>query len=408
MLSQPNKARVSGARTLAGRSRRVVNIGVIGCGHWGPNHIRVFAGLDRSCVVACADTRPAQLTRIAERFKDVHVTTDYRDLLADPNIDAVVVATPTCTHAEIAGDALDAGKHVLVEKPLALTTIEARRLTDKAHAGELVLMVGHVFLYNNGIIKLKELISRGELGRIHYLDAVRTNLGPVRGDVNALYDLGTHDISIFNYLLDAIPVEVAAHGSCISQRGIEDVCFAALRYPGGTLAHIHVSWLNPRKVRTMTVVGQRKMAHWDDVDPSETLRLHDKGLEEPPYYDSFGEFQCLLRNADVQLPKIDLVEPLVNQAKAFLDTVLDGAACRSGGAEAEAIIAVLQAAQRSLQNAGRFFPVVPQTCGPAKSADSRTVTSVLPDMFPPTPVFLSGAPTSRPATGTGPDHQVAE
>jgi predicted dehydrogenase len=177
--------------------------------------------------------------------------------------------------------------------------------------------------------------------------------------VNALYDLGTHDISIFNYLLGATPVAVSGHGSCISQEKIEDVCFATLEYPDGTLGHIHVSWLNPRKVRTLTVVGDRKMAHWDDVDPADTLRVYDKRLEELPYYDSFGEFQFLIHNADVHLPKIDHVEPLVNQANAFLDIVLEGAPCRSGGPEAEAVVGVLEAATRSLRTGGGRCAVSP-------------------------------------------------
>jgi predicted dehydrogenase len=333
-----------------------LKIGVIGCGHWGPNHIRVFSELDRSTVVACADNRRAQLDRVLRRFPQLRTTTDHRNMLGDERIDAVVIATPTNSHGEIAREALSAGKHVLVEKPLCTSTAEVRELTALANERRCVLMVGHVFLYNGGIMRLRESIERGDLGRIHYLDAVRTNLGPIRGDVNALYDLGTHDISIFNYLLNAVPVAVSAQGSCISQTTIEDVCFATLKYPDGALAHIHVSWLNPRKVRTLTVVGEHKMAYWDDVQPEDTLRVYDKGLKEPPYYDSFGEFRCLLRNADVHLPKVDSTEPLINQANAFLDSVVDGVPCRSGGAEAEAIAAVLEAATRSLQSGGVLCP----------------------------------------------------
>ena len=203
----------------------VLSIGIVGCGHWGPNHIRVFSELDRSCVIACADLNRSRLERIQRRFYSVQIVSDYRRLLADPALDAIVIATPTHTHAAITREALQADKHVLVEKPIAATLAEACELTALAHSVGRVLMVGHVFLFNQGIIKLRELLAHGELGRIHYLDAVRTNLGPVRGDVNALYDLGTHDISIFNYLLGETPVEVAAHGSCITQDSVEDVCF---------------------------------------------------------------------------------------------------------------------------------------------------------------------------------------
>ena len=354
--------------------RGVLRVGVIGCGHWGPNHIRVFSENDRSCVIACADPNGSRLDRVGGRFPRISTTTDYRSLLRDDGIDAVVIATPTGTHAVIAREALEAGKHVLVEKPLCTTCKEARELRSLADGAGLVLMVGHVFLFNNGIIKLRQVIANGELGRIHYLDAVRTNLGPVRGDVNALCDLGTHDISIFNYLLGAVPVEVSALGGCISQKTVEDICFVTLKYPGGTLGHIHVSWLNPRKIRTVTVVGECRMAHWDDVDPSDTLRLYNKGLDEPPYYDSFGDFHCLLRNADVYLPKIDGVEPLVNQANAFLDTVLEGSRCRSGGAEALAVVGVLEAAARSTREGGRMCPVQPPVmCGPVYVKEETTV-----------------------------------
>lgn len=329
-----------------------LRMGVIGCGHWGPNHVRVFAEMDRSEVTICADTDASSLKRLAKRHPTIRTTSDYRTILDDEAIDAVVIATPTRTHGIITREALMAGKHVLVEKPLCTNTVEAGELTALAERVDRVLMVGHVFLFNNGIIRLRQAIEKGSLGSIHYLDAVRTNLGPVRGDVNALYDLGTHDISIFNYLLDATPVAVSAHGSCISQESIEDVCFATLKYANGVLGHIHVSWLNPQKVRTLTVVGQRKMAHWDDVDPTDTLRIHDKRMEEPPHYDSFGAFQYLLHSADVYLPRIDRVEPLINQAHAFLDTVLNQQPCRSGGKEAQAIVAVLEAASRSLRSGG--------------------------------------------------------
>ncbi len=355
------------------QERSVFNIGVIGCGHWGPNHIRVFSELSRSTVSACADPNGSRLERVARRFPGIRTVADYRMLLDDPNIDAVVIATPTQTHATIAHQALQSGKHVLAEKPLCTSAMQAPKLASLARDVNRVLMVGHVFLFNNGIIRLREAIANGELGRLQYLDAVRTNLGPVRGDVNALYDLGTHDISIFNYLVGATPVEVSAHGSCISQNNIEDVCFATLKYPDGTLGHIHVSWLNPRKVRTLTVVGHQKMAHWDDVAPEDTLRLYDKGLKEPPFYDSFGEFQFLLRNADVHLPKIDRGEPLMNQANAFLDSVLNGAPCRSGCAEAEAVVAVLEAATESLRNGGRMCAVGAAPMGKPVSTDRETV-----------------------------------
>ncbi|MEK6799712.1 MAG: Gfo/Idh/MocA family oxidoreductase [Planctomycetota bacterium] len=334
-----------------------LNVGVIGCGHWGPNHVRVFNEVERAQTVACADLNASRLARLQHRFPRLKTTTEYRSLLADDRINAVVIATPTGTHASIVRDALNAGKHVLVEKPLCRTAAEVVEVSTLARSRGLVLMVGHVFVFNSGIARLRELIQSGDLGRVHYLDAVRTNLGPIRGDVNALYDLGTHDISIFNYLLDSAPIAVSALGSRITQPSIEDVCFATLKYSDGTFAHLHVSWLNPRKVRTLTVVGARKMAHWDDIDPQDTLRVFDKGLEEPPYYDSFGEFQYLLRSADMSVPAIRRAEPLLKQAEAFTAWVLDGKSCPADAEAGLSVVRTLEAAQRSMQERGAMCPV---------------------------------------------------
>jgi len=282
---------------------------------------------------------------------------DYHHLLDDPDIQAVVIATPTDTHATLVREALEAGKHVLVEKPLCTNGTEADELLHYADACGLVLMVGHVFLFNAGILKLRELIEGGTLGRIHYLDAVRTNLGPIRGDVNALFDLGAHDISIFNFLLQGVPTEVSAVGNRITQTRVEDVCFATLRYPDGTLGHIHVSWLNPRKVRTLTVVGERKMAHWDDVNPVDALQVFDKGIDEAPHYDSFGEFHYLVRSGDTHLPAIRRTEPLLKQAEAFVAWVLDGTPCAADAASGRDVVAVLEAAVESMRRQGVSCPV---------------------------------------------------
>lgn len=356
-------------------SDKGLNIGVIGCGHWGPNHVRVFSEIERTHVVACADPNSAQLERMRHRFPRVQRISDYRAMLSDASIEAVVVATPTRTHAGIVADALRAGKHVLAEKPLCTTAAQGYELSALAEQVGRVLMVGQVFLFNNGINRLRDMLAAGALGKIHYLDAVRTNLGPVRGDVSALYDLGAHDISIFNYLLGATPLGVSATGSRISQDRYEDVCFATLRYPGGTIAHLHVSWLNPRKVRTLTVVGAGRMAHWDDVDPFDTLRVYDKGFDEPPSYDSFGQFQYILRSGDVHVPTVARSEPLVNQAHAFIEAVLDGATLRSGAPEAIAVVEVLEAATWSIQNEGRFSPIPIAQAGEPLTRSAVDVTA---------------------------------
>lgn len=334
-----------------------LGIGVIGCGHWGPNHIRVFSERERSRVLAVADNNSARLTSIQSRYPTLTTTLDYRRVLDNPAVDAVVIATPTATHHAIAVAALQAGKHVLIEKPMCRGSAEARDLVAEVRQTDRILMVGHVFVFNHGIRRLRDAMVDGQIGRLHYLDAVRTNLGPIRGDVNALYDLGTHDITIMNYLMNATPVAISAIGRCISQTNIEDVCFATLRYADGTLGHIHVSWMNPHKVRTLTVIGERQMAHWDDIDPENTLRLYDRGVAEPPMYNSFGEFQYLLRNADVHLPAIRRTEPLVNQAEAFLDWVIDGKAAPCGVVEGVQTALILEAADRSIRQGGAEMPV---------------------------------------------------
>lgn len=355
-----------------------LRIGVIGCGHWGPNHVRVFSELDRTTVMACCDLNEDRLLRISARFPQVRTTRDYQSILDDSEIDAVVVATPTSTHSRLVLEALEAGKHVLVEKPLCQTGVEGEALQALAEKTGRVLMVGHVFLFNAGIMRLREGIRSGELGSIHYLDAVRTNLGPIRGDVNSLYDLATHDISIFNYLLDAAPVAVSCLGSCITQDSVEDVCFTTILYADGTLAHVHVSWLNPRKVRTMTVVGSKKMAHWDDIDPVDTLRLFDKGLAEEPTYNSFGEFQCSLRSADMHVPAIPAGEPLKTQGEAFAAWVLDGTPCGCGALEGLVVVRTLEAAMESL------------ACGGTMCAIESAGTRLLQQADAPAGVLLPG------------------
>lgn len=334
-----------------------LNVAVIGCGRWGPNHMRVFANMEGVELAACSDTNPVRLQSAAKHFPGIRTVPDYRVLLKDTGIDAVVIATPTDTHYEMTREALLAGKHVLVEKPMCVDGEQGRKLVQLADRTGLVLMVGHVFLFNDGINRLRESVETGEVGKIQYLDAVRTNLGPIRGDVNALYDLATHDISVFNYLLNDSPVEVSAQGSCITQRSIEDVCFATLRYADGTLGHIHVSWMNPNKVRKLTVVGEKKMALWDDISGDLPLVFYDKRLEEPPRFNSFGEFQYLLRNGDMIVPAIQRGEPLKNQAAAFVRWIVDGRENPSDARFGLQVVEILEAAMQSMANGGAMTAV---------------------------------------------------
>lgn len=336
-----------------------LGIGVIGCGAWGRNHVRTFASLDGCIVRRAADPLEERLGFIKRRFASVAATRDPAEVIHADDVNAVVIATPTATHYSLTKEALEAGNHVLCEKPLALRTGEAEDLTVLAESKGLTLLVGHVFMYNPGIVYLKEQIDGGVLGRIHYMDSVRTNLGPIRDDVGAIYDLASHDISIFNFLLGGEPTKVAAQCGYYTQPGREDMAYLTLEYPSKTISHAHVSWLNPRKVRQLTVVGDKKMAVWDDMVPLETIRLYDKGFHEPPHYDSFGQFQISVRDADVTIPKVEMFEPLRKEAEHFVTCVRERRRPLSDGHNGVAVVRVLEAAMESLRQDGRSVAINP-------------------------------------------------
>ena len=342
------------------KSTAPVHIGVIGCGHWGPNHIRNFSTLENSTVLACADPAVERLKAVSRLYPGMTTVTDYRELLANPRIDAVVVATPTATHYALCRDALEAGKHVLVEKPLTLKVADSEKLCRLARACQRVLMVGHTFLFNTGILKLKDCIAKGDIGKVYYLHATRTNLGPIRQDVGVVYDLAAHDISIFNYLLEAQPLEVSARGEKFLRKRIEDVAFISLSYPNHVLANIHVSWLDPKKIRQIVVTGSRKMMSWDDLAATGPVTIYDKGVlayqdgaYKEPYYASYGDFRLLTREGDVTLPHLKLEEPLRAEAAHFLDCIRGAPNDLSGAACGLAVVKTLAAVQESMSRGGR-------------------------------------------------------
>lgn len=335
-----------------------VRIGVVGFGQWGPNHVRNFSLLDGVEVVRVCDSNAARREAATRFLRGVATTADSSEIVAAPDIDAVVVATPTASHYPLVKAALLAGKDVLCEKPLARTAAECLELAELAAARGRILMVGHVFLYNPGVLHLKADLNRGELGRVYYMDAVRTNLGPVRQDVGAIYDLASHDISIFSFLLGRTPVEVSATGGSVLTSGIEDVGFVTLYYPDNIVCHAHTSWLNPRKVRQLTVVGDRKMAVWDDMNNLEPIRYYDKGVVAD-HYASFGEFQLILRDGQITIPKVRMAEPLQRQDADFIDCVRMRRTPVADAACATAVVRVMEAAMESLRNHGRATPVRP-------------------------------------------------
>ncbi|MBI2217409.1 MAG: Gfo/Idh/MocA family oxidoreductase [Candidatus Rokubacteria bacterium] len=334
-----------------------LRIAVIGLGHWGPNHVRVFNQCRGSRVVVGADPDERRRNWVLAQSSDLEVVSEAEHALERPDVDAVVIATPTRTHHALAKAALEAGKHVLLEKPMCSTVEEAEELVNLARTTDRALVHGHVFVYNCGIEFVREHAVRGEFGAIQYVYATRTNLGPIRYDVDVVQDLATHELAIFDYLFGELPTWVAANGSRVLGTAREDVAFVALEYGSGILAHVHVSWLDPQKTRRLTLVGDRRMVVWNDVDPSEPVRLYDKGVKEEPYYDSFGEFKFALRDADVLIPKIELREPLRRQAEAFVKRVVEGTPTRSEAESGLRVMRCLDAIETSLVSDGRRCPV---------------------------------------------------
>ena len=327
-------------------------IAVIGCGYWGPNHVRTFCGIP-DCHVTAVDVDVTRLARLVQNFPTIRVESSFERTLEDPAIDAVVIAMPTQTHFELVRRALLAGKHVLCEKPLCTDTAAARQLVKIALERDCVLMVGHIFLFNPGIEAMRELFLHQELGEIRYCSATRTNLGPVRSDVNVAYDLAAHDIAIFNWLLGEIPEDVSGQGGAWLQRGIEDVAFIQLRYPGGCLAQIHASWLNPTKVRQITVVGSHRMLTWDDLDASSPVTIYDRGAVAT---NSTGNLvgcpKVQTWDVGVSRPKVTAAEPLRVQNEAFLEAMRSGEVIRSDGRFAIGVVQALQAVTESLALGG--------------------------------------------------------
>ncbi len=331
----------------------MVNVALVGYGYWGPNLARNLHELAESRLVTCCDLDPARLTTLQRLYPGVKATNQVNDVLNDPDIQAVVIATPARTHFELARAALAADKHVLVEKPLAMNSEEAEQLISLADRHSRVLMVGHTFVYNPATLKIKELIDEGQIGDVYYAYSVRVNLGRVQRDLNALWSIAPHDISIMLFLLGQMPAEVSARGISHLTPPIEDVVFVSLLFPNNVLAHIHVSWLDPSKTRQMTIVGSHKMIIYDDVASEGKVRIYDKGVLKVGNGQIYGEFQYKLHSGDIYIPKIDMTEPLRNECSHFIECVQKGSRPKSDGESGLRVIKVLEAAQQSLEQQGR-------------------------------------------------------
>ncbi len=339
-------------------SENILNIAVVGAGYWGKNLVRNFATAKRCSLKYVCDLDKKVLDSQKKRFPFIKTTSELGDVLGDAEIDAVVIATEVPTHFEIAQKCLEAGKHTYVEKPITLKAADANVLVELAKDKKLKLMVGHLLEYHPAVSYLKEMIDRDQLGQPYYMYTQRVNLGIVRQNENAWWSLAPHDISIICYLLGSEPVLVTAHGQCYLQKGIEDVVFATIKFADGKVANVHCSWLDPHKIRKMTVVGSEKMVTFDDMEATEKIRIYDKGAAiKHDITTSYAEV-ISLRFGDIVIPKIPSGEPLAMECKHFIDCVLDGMPIRSDGIEGLRVVRVLEAGQKSLKNNGE--PINPE------------------------------------------------
>jgi predicted dehydrogenase len=326
-----------------------IRIGVAGLGYWGPNLARNFAALPGCELAWCCDASEPARARAAAMFPQARVTADLQDLLEDPELDAIALATPVPSHADLATRVLEAGKHCFVEKPLAQSVADAQRAVAASERSGRILMVGHLLEYHPGVQKLKELATAGELGEIYYIYGNRLNLGKLRADENALWSLGAHDVSVVLHLAAEEPSEIVAHGESYLRPGVEDVVFCFLRFPSGLSAHLHLSWLDPHKERRFTVVGSRRMATFDDMALEGKVTVYDKGFDE----DARGYGEYITRSGDIFSPRIPNVEPLRLECEHFLTSIRNGTPPRSDGASGLRVVRVLEQLQRSLDASAR-------------------------------------------------------
>ena len=331
---------------------RNLKIGVIGCGYWGPKLARNIHQIPTANLVMVSDLRQERLEEFKELYPDIEITMNYKELLED-DLDAVLIATPVNTHYPLAKDALQAGKHVLVEKPITSDSTQAQELVDLAASSGLILMVGHTFEYNPAVETVREVIQSGELGEIYYLNSTRVNLGLLQPDINVMWDLAPHDLSIMRFILDADPVKVSARGGVYvnTVRNLHEVVYMTVIFDTGALANLRLSWLDPVKQRRITVVGSQKMLVYDDIVDDKVV-VYDKGVEIQPYSVTEDEFHASYRHGEEKVASIEWAEPLRVECSHFLDCIRTGSTPRSSGEVGLRILKVLETAQRSLLNGG--------------------------------------------------------
>lgn len=354
--------------------KKVIKVGVAGCGYWGPNLIRNFRSLSDCQLKLICDLNTSRLQHLKRLYPGVQTGTDYSHMLNGANLDAVVIATNVQSHFPMAKAALLAGKHTFIEKPMATSAEHCEELVDIAKRNGLILMTGHTFLYSPVVKKIKEIISAGDIGEIRYICARRLNLGLFQKDINVTWDLAPHDISIILHILDELPVTVNCRGSAHITPGIEDVTTTCLTFSRQRSAIIHNSWIDPRKIREMTIVGSKRMIVYDDVEPLEKIRIFDTRVERPPHYDTFGEFQYAYHYGDMYAPYVKQEEPLKSECQHFLDSITNGTSPLSCGERGMELVQILEASSESLKRGG----------GPVKFSETFN-----------RPVFVKSAAVSR-------------
>jgi predicted dehydrogenase len=329
-----------------------LSVAVVGCGYWGPNLIRNLASLQGCRVKWVCDLDPKRTSHMKALYPGIETTPDFEVLVNDPEIGAVVIATPVHLHHAMARKSLLAGKHTLIEKPMAPSAKECVELVELAAKNRLTLMVGHTFIYSSPVRKIKEIIDSGDIGTVQYISSRRLNLGLFQKDINVAWDLAPHDISIILYLLEKVPVSVNCQGKAHINRGIEDVTNMSLDFAGGGFATIHSSWLDPNKVREMIIVGSKRMIVYNDNEPLEKIKIYDKRVETPPHYDTFAEFHYSYHYGDMYAPYIRQVEPLKTECQHFIECVTTGTRPLTGGLDGLRVVQILEASSRSLADRG--------------------------------------------------------
>jgi predicted dehydrogenase len=365
-----------------------IKVGVVGCGYWGPNLVRNFRSLPGCHLKMMCDASATRLNSLRALYSDVAAETNFEHMLNGVGLDAVVVATPVRFHFPMARASLLAGKHVLIEKPMAASAAQCEELIEIARQKGLVLMVGHTFLYSPAVRKIKEIIDRGDLGKIRYICARRLNLGLYQKEINVAWDLAPHDISIILHLLQRLPVSVNCCGSAHVTPGIEDVTSMSLKFGRDCSAIIHSSWLDPRKVREMTIVGSKRMILYDDLAPLEKVRIFDARVERPPHYDTFAEFQYSYFYGDISSPYLKQEEPLKAECLHFLECIQESKSPLTCGSRGSEVVRILEASSASLRIGGGAIPLVrPEStplaeAAPQQASDAMAVPKFHESVFP--------------------------